>query len=454
MSVQVASIAQAYEARTPRSRELYQRARNTFPSGVTHDSRYMEPYPISVTRAEGSRKWDVDGNEYVDYFGGHGALILGHNHPAIVEAVADQLSKGTHYGASQELELEWGEQIRDMIPSAEKVRFTGSGTEASVLALRVVRAFTGKPKILRFVSHFHGWHDQVAFGSGDSLPAGIPPGLAENMILCEPNNLDQVRETLESREDVAAVILEPTGSSFGRVPTSGAFLKQLRELTREQDVLLIFDEVITGFRCSPGGAQGFYGVTPDLTLMAKIMAGGFPGGALAGRADVMDVMTFQDDATWNREGRVAHQGTYNANPISARAGLTALKIVADTGVTEAANRFGEALRNAMNEVIRSQQVNWVIYGEFSGFHVLVNPGDEAISLEDIYSGKVPHTVLKGGMPPALMYQVRQGFLTEGVDLISWPGAVISGVHSDEDLNYTVEAFGRLLRHVKEAGNLE
>ena len=139
MGVQVASIAQTFESRTSRSRDLYQRARNTFPSGVTHDSRYLEPYPISITRAEGSRKWDVDGNEYVDYFGGHGALILGHNHPAIVEAVADQLSKGTHFGASHEVELEWGEQIRDMIPSAEKVRFTGfyaavAGTGGILLA--------------------------------------------------------------------------------------------------------------------------------------------------------------------------------------------------------------------------------------------------------------------------------------------------------------------------------
>ena len=444
------SSGQAYADRTPGSRVLYERAREVFPSGVTHDTRYLHPYPVSISRAEGSRKWDVDGNEYVDYFGGHGALILGHNHPVVVEAVRDQISKGTHYGASHELELEWAELIVEMVPCAEKVRFTGSGTEASLLAIRIARAFTGKNQILRFTSHFHGWHDQVAFASSDELPAGIPPETAQNAVLCPPNDLERVREALESRDDIAAVILEPTGSSFGRVPTSGEFLAQLRGLTEDYGVLLIFDEVVTGFRCAPGGAQAYYGVTPDLTLLAKVVAGGYPGGAVVGRAEVMDVMTMRDDPEWNRDRRVPHQGTFNANPISARAGVAALKLVATTEVTQKANRNGETLRDLLNDVIREEGVNWVAYGEFSGFHILPHQEEKEIGLQDIYSGQVAHSVLKGGTPMSVIHSIRTGLLAEGVDIIPWPGGVISAVHSDSDLEQTATSFRKLLSSFKEA----
>ena len=186
------SVARRYSRKTPGSATLYRRSRQLFPSGVTHDARYMLPHPIYIERAHGSRKWDVDGHEYIDYFGGHGALILGHNHPIITEAVSQQLSRGTHYGASHNLEVEWAELITELIPSAEKVRFTNSGTEASLLAMRIARAFTGKNKIVRFHSHFHGWHDQIAYAVHShfdgSLPAGVPASMDENILLCPPNN--------------------------------------------------------------------------------------------------------------------------------------------------------------------------------------------------------------------------------------------------------------------------
>ena len=450
---QLSPAVQAYVDRTPGSAALYERARGVLPSGITHDTRHLKPYPLAVSRADGSRKWDVDGNEYVDYFGGHGALLLGHNHPAIVEAVQSQLSKGSHYGASHELEVQWAELVTRLIPSAEKVRFTGSGTEASLLGLRVARAFTGKSRILRFVSHFHGWHDSVAFaasaGYDGSLPAGITAETAEGSVLCPPNDLDRLREILESRDDIAAVVLEPTGASFGRVPTSGEFLAALRDLTRQQDVLLIFDEVITGFRCAPGGAQAFYGVTPDLTFLAKIVAGGMPGGALTGRADIMDVITFSDDAAWNKTNRVPHQGTFNANPVCASAGVAMLEQVATTDVTERANRTGEALRGAMNEVARDEGVNWVVYGEFSGFHILPCDEDQTVTLDDIYAGKVDAEILKGGTPLARIHEVRCGLLAEGVDVIPWPGGVISAVHTEADIDETAAAYRNLLRLLKE-----
>ncbi len=440
-------IAREFIEKTPESAALYKRARQLFPSGVTHDARYLKPHPVSISRAEGSRKWDADGNEYVDYFGGHGALLLGHNHPAVVEAVAGQLSRGTHYGASHELELEWAELITKLVPCAEKVRFTSSGTEASLLAIRVARAFTGKSMVVRLLAHFHGWHDQSNFGVHSHyegpLPAGIPTGVAENIILCPPNDAQRLGQILESRDDVAAVLLEPTGASFGRVPTTPEYLRAIRRLTSEHDVLLLFDEVISGFRCAPGGAQEYYGVLPDLAMLAKVVAGGLPGGALVGRAEVMDAMTMKKDPGWNRDRRVPHFGTFNANPLSACAGIAALKIIASGEPCRKVNESAENLRQGMNQVIQEQGLNWLVYGRFSEFIIFPNPENRGITADGIYSGAIPFTVLKG-TPASDLFEVRAGMLAGGVDLMNWPGGMLSTAHSSADLDQTVEAFKKLL----------
>ena len=438
--------------KTPASRSLYERAVRVLPSGVTHDTRYLQPHPIYVERARGSRKWDVDGNEYVDYFGGHGALMLGHNHPAVTEAVREQLGRGTHYGASHELELEWAELIVRMVPCAEKVRFTSSGTEATMLALRIARAYTERRKILRFDSHFHGWHDQVAFGSpatsGDELPSGITRGMAENIALCPPNDMDAAEALFDSGE-IAAVIFEPTGATFGRVPTADGFPQKLRELTARTGTLLIFDEVITGFRVARGGAQEVYGVTPDLAVMAKSMAGGFSGGAVVGRADVMDMLTMKD-AQWNARRRIAHQGTFNANPISAAAGLAQLRMIAEGDVIERANANGEQLRRLLAEVSGEEGGNAVVYGTYSGFHFFCDDEDRGVTCEAIYNGEIPYGVLKAGMPGALISDFRTGMLAAGVDLVPWPGGLISAVHTDEDLEQTAAAFRQVLWQLEKA----
>ena len=453
MEQNLTSIAHQYIEKTPKSAALYKRARQLFPSGVTHDARYLEPHPVFIERAEGSRKWDIDGNEYVDYFGGHGALLLGHNHPAIVEAVTRQLSRGTHLGASHELEVEWAELITQLVPCAEKVRFTSSGTEASLLAMRVARTFTGKKRVVRFLSHFHGWHDQTNFAVHShfdgSLPAGIPPEMAENIILCPPNDANHLKQILESRDDVAAVILEPTGSSFGRVPTTPDYVRAVRQLTSEQNVLLIFDEVISGFRCAPGGAQEYYGITPDLALLAKTMAGGLPAGALVGRADVMDTLTIGSDPNWNRERRITHFGTFNANPVSACAGIAALKIIASGDPIKKANQSAEILRQGLNEVIDQQELNWLVYGQFSEFHIFPNHENKEVTLSDIYSGATPYTVLKEGTPQSVVFEVRTGMLLGGVDFAPWPGGWLSTAHSPADIDKTVQAFDNQLKIWKE-----
>ncbi len=443
------TIFSRYQAKTPSSARLYQRAVNVLPGGVTHDTRYLHPHPLYIKRASGARKWDVDGNEYVDYIGGHGALLLGHNDPFVVQAVQEQLAKGSHFGAAHEIEVQWGEQVQKMVPCAQKVRFTGSGTESTLLAIRLARAFTEKPKIVRFAGHFHGWHDQVAFGVTSHFDGTAPPGVlddvAKGAIICPANDIEALTRVLDDRNDVAAVIIEPSGASFGLVPVMKGFLSRLRELTQRKNVLLIFDEVITGFRVAPGGAQEFYGVTPDLATFAKILAGGFPGGAVAGRRDVMDVMTLRDDRRWNLEHRVPHQGTFNANPITAAAGLATLKLIAGSDAIARANRTAEMLRGRLNDVLREAGSRWLAYGEFSGFHLFLNPAGRDARIEDIYGGKVPQAELKGAAPAALVHQLRCGLILGGADIFPWPGGCVSSVHNQQDIETTAAALAECLK---------
>jgi len=425
-------ILDAYQARTPRSRELHRKARGLFPNGVTHVGRYLEPHPIYVDRAAGSRKWDVDGNEYVDFFGGHGALILGHSHPAVMEAVAAQVSRGVHYGAAHELEVRWAQLIHEMVPSAERVRFTVTGTEATHLALRLARAFTGKTKVARFAGHFHGWHDHVCFTAPGA--AGIGAGIAEDTVVLPPNDL----RSLYDREDIAAVILEPTGATFGMVPTNVEFLRELRSLTTACGMILIFDEVICGFRCSPGGAQRHFGVKPDLTTLAKIIAGGFPGAAVVGRADILALLDYQAGDRI-QPPKVMHQGTYNAGPVSAAAGIATLQQVRDTDALARANRTAAMIREGCSEAIRRKGLNWCAYGCFSEFHIRMD-GD-----------KPPEQ--KGGVAIERIHKMRLGMLANGVDIIGWPGGLVSAAHTDEDIDRTVRAFSTTLDWMGEEGCL-
>jgi glutamate-1-semialdehyde 2,1-aminomutase len=429
----MSGIFERYAARTPRSRALHAEASRLLPNGVTHVGRYLEPYPIYVERAAGSRKWDVDGNEYVDYFGGHGALILGHGHPAVLDAVSRQVSLGAHYGASHELELRWAAMIHDMIPSAERVRFTVTGTEATHLALRLARAYTGKPKVVRFNGHFHGWHDHVCFSAAGA--PGVVAGIADDTLVLPPNDPAALKTRLEEHDDIAAVILEPTGATFGMIPSGGDFLREVRAATAARGVVLIFDEVISGFRCSPGGAQKHCQVTPDLTTLAKILAGGFPGAAIAGRADILALLEYRD----GQAPPVVHQGTYNAGPVSAAAGIATLEQVRDTDATARASRTAAVIREGVGEAIRRKGVNWCSYGCFSEFHI--HAGGEAPPRQ------------KGTVPNSLLHKIRVGMLNEGVDIPGWPGGLVSAVHTGDDVERTVRAFTATLDALGDEGAL-
>ena len=441
------AIDAAFRRRFAKSAELYERSRQVIAGGITHDSRNFVPFPIYIERANAARKWDVDGNELVDHWMGHGSLLLGHNHPQVTAAVAEQVHLGTHYGACHELEVAWAEQIGRMIPSAEWVRFTMSGTEATMLAMRDARAFTGRDLIIRFAGHFHGWHDYAMEGYqppfDTSTSTGVPRVVADTMLVAYPNNIDSVRGLLDAHPgEVAAVILEPGGGSNGIIPTSLPFLKELRARCSERNVVLIFDEVITGFRYSPGGAQQIYDVTPDVTTLAKIVAGGLPGGAVVGKRDILGVQTFKGELHKDRFERVLQQGTFNANPLSAAAGLNCLQIVEEGWATEQANQAGEQLRAGLRDCLERRGVAGAVLGDYSVFQILLGEGmEEAAATTDVQR-------LMAGR--GAVNTLRKAMLLNGVDLMR-SGGFTSIVHEDAELTHTIQAFDRSLEALQLEG---
>lgn len=427
--VRPGTLVERWAERRSKSAAVAQRAQKVFPSGVTHDSRFMEPFPIYVTHAQGSRKWDVDGNEYVDYWSGHGALLLGHNYPAVCEATVEQARKGTHYGACHELEVEWGELVQQIVPSAEKVKFFSSGTEATMMAMRLARAFTGKDKILKIQGHFHGWHDYATIAMAppydEPVSRGIPKALRDTMVAVPFKDIPALRAALDANPDIAGLIM--LGNAAGT-----EYLQQVREITRERGVILIFDEVVTGFRYAPGGCQEYYGVTPDLTTMAKILAGGLPGGAIGGRADILSLLEFRDDPQWLRFGRINHPGTFNANPLSAAAGVACLKVVRDGAIQKKATATADKLRGEFNAILKRRGVAGEAGGEVSLL---------AVSL--------PDTKLKG---KKFTSRLRMAMQLGGVDF-NGASMIVSAVHSDADVARTVEAFDQAIGLLQEDGAL-
>jgi glutamate-1-semialdehyde 2,1-aminomutase len=439
------SIEATYRRLHPISAARYEQARGMFPNGVTHDGRYVTPFPLYVDRSRGAYKWDADGNRLIDYVTGHGSLLLGHAHPAVVAAVADQMARGTHYGAESELALQWAALIQELFPSIERLRFTASGTEATMLALRLARAYTGRPVVVRLAGHYHGWHDLLARDSAaDSSPPGVYAGLLEATIVL-PADLTRIETTLAARSDIAAVILEPTGASYGALPLPDGFLRQLRELTAARDVLLICDEVVTGFRVAPGGAQQRAGVRADLTALAKVLAGGLPGGAIGGRAEIMRHIAFED-AAWNREHKIRHNGTFNANPLSAAAGVATLAQVATGEPGARAAALGQQLIAGVNGLLRERGLrSWAAYGEGSIFHLLAG------SSVDFAPGELapdtPVAELKNGGDPVLLHLLRLGLNNHGIDLMRGRSGFLSAAHSEEDIDATVAAFAAALEDI-------
>jgi glutamate-1-semialdehyde 2,1-aminomutase len=377
----------SWEAATPRSRALFERAQRVLPGGVNSPVRgtsSFRPYPVYLERGSGAHVFDVDGNEYIDMILGLGPVILGHDAPSVARAVAEQAAQGSVFATCTPLEVEVAETFVNMVPSAEQVRFTSSGTESTLHALRLARGFTGKSKILKFEGHFHGNHDGVlvsvtpdldAVGPADSparipVGAGIPPEHYEHTLIAVWNDLDAAERVIRAhRHELAAVILEPIMANKGFIPPQDGYLQGLREITRANDVLLILDEVITGFRFAPGGAQQYFGVQPDLATFAKAMANGATIGAFAGRRDIMDLLS---------TAKVRHAGTYNASlvPLAAAKATLAELSANDGAAYQTLQARGQQLIDGLRGAIDRTGQRAIVQGAGSMLQLYFTPAKE------------------------------------------------------------------------------
>lgn len=352
-----------------RSEKLYEKARKLIPGGVSSPVRAIKPFPFYTESASGSKISDADGNEYIDFCLAYGPKILGHANPKIKQAIIEQLDKGWLYGTPTELEITLAERIAGIYPSIDMVRFVSTGTEATMSALRVARGFTGRNKFIKIEGGFHGAHDAVlvkagsgatTLGKPDSL--GVPEDFTKNTLQVPFNDIEALTEVMEKYgKDIAAFILEPVMGNVGPILPDDGYLREVRKITEENDVVLIFDEVITGFRMAMGGAQEYYGVTPDMTTLGKIIGGGMPIGVFGGKREIMEMVA--------PSGGVYQAGTYSGSPTSVAAGITVLDILEKENVHKKLNATGNELRAAITDIVEDLGLNYNVGGASSMFKV-------------------------------------------------------------------------------------
>jgi glutamate-1-semialdehyde 2,1-aminomutase len=352
----------AFRAATPGSAALYARASARLPAGVTSNVKFFPPYPIYLTRAHGSRVVDVDGREYIDYCLAFGPLLTGHGHPRVLDAIRAEIERaGTViFGGPGDLELRLAERLRAVLPSAEMVRFTSSGTEATMHALRVARGATGRSKVVKFEGHYHGVHDHVLWNLDRPLPRapasdGIPEATADQTLVVPFGDATALRTALDATDDVAAIIVEPIAR--GVIEPTPAFLEEVRALATARGIVLIFDEVVVWPRVGLGGAQGLFGVRPDLTALGKALGGGLPLGALVGRRELLSLVAPRAArGEGDAHPYVFHGGTYNGTPSALAAGLATLNILEEPGTLKAVDALAGALRKGIADLARRRGI--------------------------------------------------------------------------------------------------
>jgi glutamate-1-semialdehyde 2,1-aminomutase len=430
---------------------MFEHAAQVSPGGVHHNLRRTLPLPLFIARGEGAWKWDVDGNKYLCYAVGQGSQILGYNHPAVVAAIARHAGTGVP-GASHELEIEWASLVRELLPSAEKTRFLASGTEAVMLAFRLARAWTERTKILRFEGHYHGWHDYGMIGYrppfARSFSAGVPDQVSDTMVTVSTRAPREEIERLLAAGDIAAVILEPTGASWGTIPLDNTFCRFLRQATAATGTLLVFDEMITGFRVAPGGVQAKEGIVPDLTTLGKILTGGMHGGGLAGRADVMDLL---EPGGPTERPYVLHHGTFNGHPLTAAAGIATLNESRSGEIQAAADHHVGELIGLISDALEELSISGFAYGHSSMFHVYLDGPETALGARQSADQLTPVELLS--MKPQLIAALTTELRARGVDLFSYNGGMASSAHGGAELDWAEKAFRGAFEALRDSGTV-
>jgi glutamate-1-semialdehyde 2,1-aminomutase len=425
----------------PGSQKSHERARKLFAAdGATHVNRVYEPFRPYIVCAKGSRKWDVDGNEYIDYVMGHGSLILGHSHPAVVEAVQEQMAKGVHYSENHELEIHWAELIKRMMPGMERIEFFSCGQEANLMAIRLARVFTGKKKILRFAENFHGWANEL-----DAI--GSPGTIAPEVKVIPGHDLNLLEKELGTNQ-YALLMTEGGGAHMGgQIPWEASFIRTLPSLTRKHSTIWLIDEVVTGFRDAPGGWQSVVGVTPDLTSLGKTVGGGLGVGILGGRADIMDLLNPKKTPA---ERLINHSGTWNANPLTASAGIAACKRYLDGTVHQKVNQLGAYVINKGNQAIKERKLSCRFYGR-SITHLYIGPIDFEPSDTNFPPTKDVKKILAGN---EIKLRLSLLMMQRGIATPRMRFFIMSSAHTEEDIDWTIQALGESLDAMIAEGSIK
>lgn len=422
------------------SGELFLRAKKVIPSGINSPVRYYTPYPFFVKKVEGNIICDVEGNRYLDFCNGYGALLLGHGRKEIISSVQSQLKRGTLYCVPTELEVELSELISRNFTSMQKVRLVNTGSEATMTAIRLARGFTKKKKIIKFEGCYHGAHDYVLVKAGSgaahmgiSVSEGSLDEISNNTLVVQYNNSQELASVLESEKDVAAVIIEPVPANMGLVLPQKNFLNDVRKITSDNDVLLIFDEIVTGFRMSTGGAQKYYSIEPDITTLGKALGNGFVIAAVGGRNEIMDMLS--------PEGKVYQASTYAGNPISVSAAIASVKTMnkSKTKLYPRLEKLCKMLSSAIRDLASDMKIPHQVNSMSSMFQIFFT--DKPVT--DYLSAKAADAVK--------FKKLFQGLLKNGIFVApsQFETVFLSDAHANKDIQKTVHAYEKALKMVKE-----
>lgn len=435
----------AYVARTSRSREIYEDARNYLPGGVSGNAKFLKPYPLYIKSAAGSHVIDVDGNDYIDLLDAVGAAILGHGNKAIRSAVKKQVDEAILPLMATELEVELAKKVSRLMDYMEMIRFVNTGSEATLMALRAARAFTGRERIAKFEGNYHGQHDWSLIGGAvaglgpasqpESAPdcAGIPHSIAENVLMLPYNDVAAIDLVREHGRELAAVIIEPVAAFFtGAVPANAEFLRALRKITADNGIMLIFDEVVTGFRLGLGGAAEHFGVRPDLGCIGKIVGGGFPVGAFGGRRDLMEKVITPTKQPSDVKEKSFASGTFSGNPISMAAGLAAIGELERNPVYEYVGAMGHAIREGITQSAARRGFSIQVTGIGSMFHVHFA---DAPVINKRTAMRADH---------ARQHEFSMGLISKGVLLTPNHPGFLSAAHTGDDVREVLRVVDEVL----------